>query len=268
MNPHPLERIGIETDLRRAVERSEFELEYQPIVELADGRIVGIEALLRWNHPERGLIEPLEFVPVAEETGLIVSIGRWVLTQAAAAASEWPELTLYANLSARQLQQPRQRLVDEVAAALSGVGRLPCATCLEITERAVVQDVEAATASIRDLKSLGVLLALDDFGTGYSSLSFLRRFPLDVVKLDGSFVRELGDGGEGEAIARALIDVCHALDARVLAEEVEDVGQAGRLLSLGCDLAQGSRFSPPVSADELATLLHGSPGPRPGVRGA
>jgi diguanylate cyclase (GGDEF)-like protein len=268
MNPHPLERIGLEADLRRAVERSEFELEYQPVVELADGRIVGIEALLRWNHPERGLIEPLQFVPVAEETGLILPIGRWVLAEAAAAAVDWPELTLYANLSARQLQQPRLRLVDEVAAALSSVGRLPCATCLEITEKAVVQDVEAAASSMRDLKSLGVMLALDDFGTGYSSLSYLRRFPLDVVKLDRSFVAELDDGGEGEAIARALIDVCHALGARVLAEGIEDARQADKLLSLGCDLGQGSRFSPAVPANELAALLDGSPGPRPGVRGA
>jgi diguanylate cyclase (GGDEF)-like protein len=268
MNPHPLERIGLEADLRRAVARGEFALEYQPVVELDGERIVGIEALVRWNHPERGLMEPLEFVPVAEETGLILPIGRWVLSEAAAAAAKWPTLTLYANLSARQLQQPRLRLVDEVAAALSSAGREPGATCLEITEGAVVQDVEAAVSSMRDLKSLGVRLALDDFGTGYSSLSYLRRFPLDVVKIDRSFVRELNDEGAGEAIARALIEVCHALGARVLAEGVEDTAQADKLRGLGCDLAQGSRFSPPVPADELAAVLDGSAGARPGVRGA
>jgi diguanylate cyclase (GGDEF)-like protein len=268
MNPHPLERIGLETDLRRAVERMEFELAYQPVVELASGRIVGVEALVRWNHPARGRIEPLEFVPVAEETGLILPIGRWVLAEAALAAAGWPGLTLYVNLSARQLQQPRLRLVDEVAGALSRAGREPGAVCLEITESAVMQDAEAAIASMRDLKSLGVGLALDDFGTGYSSLGYLRRFPLDVVKIDRSFVRDLNDGAQGDAIARALIDVCHALEARVLGEGIEDADQADRLRSLGCDLGQGSHFGPAMPARALGPLLHRPPGARPGVRGA
>jgi diguanylate cyclase (GGDEF)-like protein len=268
MNPHPLERIGLETDLRRAVDRMEFELAYQPVVELASGRIVGVEALVRWNHPARGRIEPLDFVPVAEETGLILPIGRWVLAEAALAASGWPGLTLYVNLSARQLQQPRLRLVDEVAGALSRAGREPGAVCLEITESAVMQDVEAAIDSMRDLKSLGVGLALDDFGTGYSSLGYLRRFPLDVVKIDRSFVRDLNDGAQGDAIARALIDMCHALDARVLGEGIEDADQADRLRSLGCDLGQGSHFGPAMPARALGPLLHRPPGARPGVRGA
>jgi EAL domain-containing protein (putative c-di-GMP-specific phosphodiesterase class I) len=268
MTPHPLERLGLETDLRRAVDRMEFELAYQPVVELASGRIVGVEALVRWNHPSRGKIEPLEFVPIAEETGLILPIGRWVLAQAAAAAADWPGLTLYVNLSARQLQQPRLRLVDEVAGALSRAGREPGAVCLEITESAVMQDMEAGLASMQDLKSLGVGLALDDFGTGYSSLSNLRRFPLDVVKIDRSFVHDLNDDGRGDAVARALIDVCHALEARVLGEGIEDSEQADRLRSLGCDLGQGSHFHPAVGAAQVRPLLHGPPGARPGVRGA
>jgi diguanylate cyclase (GGDEF)-like protein len=247
MNPHPLERLGLETDLRRAVETMDFVLEYQPVVDLRSRRVVGAEALVRWEHPRRGRLEPLEFVPVAEETGLILPIGRWVLETACAQAAGWTQpLMLFVNLSGRELQQPRMRLVDEVASVLAASGLPPAGLCLELTESAVMQDVDAAVAAMGDLKRLGVELALDDFGTGYSSLSYLRRFPLDIVKVDRSFVAELS-GGDGTAIVRALIEVCHALDARVLAEGVEDPEQVELLVELGCDYGQGDHFSPPVA---------------------
>jgi diguanylate cyclase (GGDEF)-like protein len=260
MNPHPLERLGLEADLRRAVERSEFFVEYQPAVELSSGRIVSVEALVRWRHPERGTLEPDEFVPVAEETGLILPIGRWVLEQACQRAAWWAEMggvspRVSVNLSARQLGQPRLRLGDEVSAVLARTGTPPSALCLEITERAVMQDVEAAGEAMSDLKRLGVQLALDDFGTEYSSLDHLRRFPLDVVKVDSSFVADVDDSVEGEAIVRALVSVCHALGAEVLGEGVERPEQARRLGEMGCDLGQGTGFSPPLSPEEIDELV-------------
>jgi diguanylate cyclase (GGDEF)-like protein len=259
MNPHPMQRLGLETDLRRAVEDMDFVIDYQPTVKLADGGIVGFEALVRWRHPERGLIEPLDFIPIAEETGLILPIGRWVMRQACEQAARWvrdgePSPKLFVNLSARQLQQPRLRLVDEVASALKGSGLPPRSLCLEITESALI-DVESAVATLNDLKRLGVELALDDFGTGYSSLSYLRRFPFDIVKVDRAFVGELTESGEGEAIVRALIEVCHALHAEVLGEGIETSQQAVALRGMGCDLGQGRLFSEPLSAEGLAPLL-------------
>jgi EAL domain-containing protein (putative c-di-GMP-specific phosphodiesterase class I) len=265
MNPHPLERLGLEAELRHAVERDEFFLEYQPEVDLATGRIVGAEALLRWRHPDRGVIEPSRFVPIAEETGLILPLGRWVLEEACARAAAWAELapseaellTLRLNLSPRQFQQPRMRLVDDVASALAGSGLDAGALSLEITESAVAGDVEGGVAAMRDLKRLGVRLALDDLGTGYSSISSLRRFSFDVAKIDRSFVGELKATGdeEGETVVRALVEVCHALHAVVLAEGVETPEQAQRLRELGCELGQGSCFSEPLPAEELESLI-------------
>jgi EAL domain-containing protein (putative c-di-GMP-specific phosphodiesterase class I) len=213
---------------------------------------------VRWDHPERGLIEPLEFVPIAEETGLILPIGRWILETACEQAAGWTgdRVRLYVNLSARELQQPRLRLVDEVASVLGAAGLPADALCLELTENAVMQDVEAAVTAMAELKTLGVELALDDFGTGYSSLNYLRRFPLDTVKIDRSFVGELS-GGDGEAIVRALIDVCHALRARVLAEGIETPEQIRMLRKLGCDLGQGTCLSPPLDPGRFSKLLAG-----------
>jgi diguanylate cyclase (GGDEF)-like protein len=256
MNPHPMERLGLETDLRRAVDRMEFLLEYQPCVDLSSGRIVSVEALVRWSHPERGILEPLEFVPVAEETGLVLPLGRWILDHACKQASGWSDSgpRLCVNVSARQLAQPRLRLADEVSSALGRAGLGADRLCLEITERAVMQDVDAAIVAMRDLDAVGVHLALDDFGTGYSSLARLRGFPLDVVKIDGSFVAGM-DEPEGEAIVRALIQVCHALGARVQAEGVERPEQARTLKGMGCDLGQGTCFSPPLPGDEIDELV-------------
>jgi diguanylate cyclase (GGDEF)-like protein len=260
MNPHPLERLGLETDLRRAVERDEFFLEYQPTVELSSGRIVSVEALVRWRHPERGVLQPLEFVPVAEETGLILPLGRWVLEEACRQALTWasgrqagPRVSV--NLAARQLGQPRLRLADEVSGILARTGLGAERVSVEITERAVMQDVEAAVEAMQGLKRLGLQLVLDDFGTGYSSLRHLRRFPLDAVKIDRAFVADLDEGPEGEAIARALINVCHALSVSVLGEGMERPEQADRLRAMGCDFGQGDCFSPPLAAEEVRVLL-------------
>jgi diguanylate cyclase (GGDEF)-like protein len=262
MNPHPTERLGLETDLRRSVERMDFLLEYQPMVELAEGRIVGYEALVRWQHPERGVVDPLEFIPIAEETGLILPLGRWILKTACEQASAWagargkaPALFLSVNLSSRQVQQPRMRLMDEVNSALAGPGIDAAALCVEITEESVMGEVDAAVAAMDDLKKLGIGITLDDFGTGYSSLNHLRRFPLDRVKIDRSFVQELTESDEGEPIVRALIDVCHALHAEVIGEGIETAEQAVRLRELGCDLGQGEYFSPPLPPEEMAELL-------------
>jgi diguanylate cyclase (GGDEF)-like protein len=260
MSPHPLRRLGLETDLRRAVARMDFAVDYQPLVSLSSGRMVGAEALVRWDHPERGSLDPFQFIPVAEETGLILPLGRWVLKQACEQGAAWvaasrpKDFRLCVNLSARQLQQARLRLADEVASALAGSGMPASALCLEVTEGAAMQDVEATVAALRELERLGVELALDDFGTGSSSLGHLRRFPLDVVKIDRSFVAEV-TLDEGEAIVHALVEVCHALDATVLAEGVETPEQVRRLKQLGCDLGQGTCFSPPLPADELKRLL-------------
>ncbi len=258
MNPHPTQRLGLETDLRRSVERMDFLIEYQPMVHLDDGRVVGYEALLRWQHPARGTVDPLEFIPVAEETGLILPIGRWVLKTACEQAVAWSamgEAALCVNLSSRQLQQSRVRLVDEVTAAYAGAGLEPPRLCVEFTEEAVMGELDDAVAAMEDLSRLGVEIVLDDFGTGYSSLNHLRRFPIDRVKIDRSFVRELTESEEGEAIVRALIDVCHALHAEVIAVGIETGEQAARLRELGCDLGQGDHFSPPLPPEGMGGLL-------------
>jgi diguanylate cyclase (GGDEF)-like protein len=258
MNPHPTQRLGLETDLRRSVENMDFLLEYQPMVHLDDGKLVGYEALVRWQHPERGVVDPLEFIPVAEETGLILPLGRWVLKTACAQAAAWSgmaDASLCVNLSARQLQQPRVRLVDEVTAAYAGAGLEAQKLCVEFTEEAVMGEVDDAIAAMEDLNRLGVEIVLDDFGTGYSSLNHLRRFPIGRVKIDRSFVRELTESDEGEAIVHALIDVCHALHAEVIGVGIENAEQAAHLRELGCDLGQGDYFSPPLPPQEMGQLL-------------
>jgi diguanylate cyclase (GGDEF)-like protein len=256
MASHPVTRLDLESELRRAVAAEELYVAYQPEVELATGRIVAVEALLRWRHPERGAVEPSEFVPIAEETGLILPLGRRLIREACAQAAGWPEeIRLSVNLSARQLQQPQARLVDEVGSAVASSRLDPGRLCVEITEGAVLQDQEAALAAMRALERLGVKLAVDDFGTGYSSLTYLRRFPIDVVKIDRSFVSQVTTGREDEAIVHALVEVCHALHAAVLGEGIETGEQALKLRELGCELGQGLHFSPPVSADEIGAML-------------
>jgi EAL domain-containing protein (putative c-di-GMP-specific phosphodiesterase class I) len=231
-------------------------LHYQPVVEVRGATTVGVEALIRWRHPDQGLVAPNRFIPVAEESGLIIPIGAWVLEQACHQLRDWhrrgatgPRGSVEVNLSARQIDDPA--IVDTVEEILRRTGLPPEHLTLEITESALMRDAASALVVLQALKGLGVLLAIDDFGTGYSSLSYLQRFPLDVLKVDKSFVDELGVNQEGEEIVQAVINLAHALGLEVVAEGVETERQLEVLQRLHCDFAQGYLFSRPVSAAEL-----------------
>jgi len=253
-----VERLELESDFKRAVEREEFVLHYQPIVELETGSISGLEALLRWEHPARGLVPPLAFVPLAEETGAIVSIGRWVLREACRRATTWEApLIVSVNLSARQLQQPD--LVDEIAQMLADTALDPSRLMLELTETALMQDSQAAVRKLSSLKQLGIRLALDDFGTGYSSLGYLQQFPLDVLKIAKPFVDGLGSGSGEPALAQAIIELGRTFQLNVVAEGIERVEQLVQLRTLGCDGGQGFLFSKPCDADSVDILLRQRP---------
>jgi len=253
MRADAVARLETESALRRALERGELRLHYQPEIDLATGATSGFEALVRWEHPLRGLLGPAAFIPLAEETGLIVGIGEWVLREACTEAARWPQpLTLSVNLSARQLAQ--HDLVAMVRRALSETQTDPAKLCLEITESAVMESGAATTAQLRALKSLGVRLAIDDFGTGFSSLAHLRRFPVDVLKIDGTFVSGLGREPQDASIAAAVISLAHALGLQTVAEGVETDEQLDILKQLGCDLGQGYLFAPPRPADEALAL--------------
>jgi EAL domain-containing protein (putative c-di-GMP-specific phosphodiesterase class I) len=225
----------------------------------------GFEALLRWQHPDRGLLLPGEFLTVAEETGLIVPIGDWVLHQACSQAARWREvhpgdpLTIAVNLSSRQLTHPS--LVDDVRGVLAVTGLDPATVVLEITESALMDDVSATEASLRALKGLGVRLAVDDFGTGYSSLSYLRRFPVDILKVDRVFVAGVGQNPEDSAIVTAVITLAHTLGLGAIAEGVETPEQLAELRSLGCDMAQGFHLARPVPSEAVDDLLASFPRP-------
>jgi diguanylate cyclase (GGDEF)-like protein/PAS domain S-box-containing protein len=258
MRADAVARLETESALRRAVERGELRLHYQPEVDLATGAVRGFEALVRWDHPARGLLGPNAFIPLAEETGLIVPIGEWVLREAATEAARWATassepLTLSVNLSARQLAQ--QDLVAMVRRAMAETGIDPATLCLEITESAVMESGSATTAQLRALKSLGIRLAIDDFGTGFSSLAHLRRYPVDVLKIDGTFVAGLGHEPQDASIAAAVISLAHALGLDTVAEGVETEEQLTILRSLGCDLGQGYLFGRPAPIDETVQLL-------------
>jgi diguanylate cyclase (GGDEF)-like protein len=254
MRADAVARLETESALRRALERGELRLHYQPEVELASGAITGFEALLRWEHPTRGLLRPAAFIPLAEETGLIVGIGEWILQQACSEAARWAEpLTLSVNLAPRQLAQPD--LVATVRRALAETGIDAARLCLEITESAVMESGAATTAQLRALKSLGVRLAIDDFGTGFSSLAHLRRFPVDVIKIDGTFVAGLGSEPQDASIAAAVISLAHALGLTTVAEAVETDEQLGVLRQLGCDLGQGHLFARPQPPEDAVRLV-------------
>src|SRR4051812_3913227 len=245
MRAQALNRLELETALRRAVENGELRVHYQPALDVARGDVVGCEALVRWEHPDRGLLAPAEFVPLAEETGLIVPVGAWVLREACRAAAGWPEgWEVAVNLTARQLAQPD--IVAVVAGALSDAGLEPARLCLELTESAVLGAGSAET--LRTLKALGVRLAIDDFGTGWSSLGHLRSIPLDDVKLDRSLVAGVDQGPRDAAVVEAMISLAHALGLRAVAEAVETPGQRAALARLGCDAARGRHFGRPVPA--------------------
>jgi EAL domain-containing protein (putative c-di-GMP-specific phosphodiesterase class I) len=253
-------RSDMEADLRRAVSEGEFRLLYQPQVSLRSGEIVGLEALLRWDHPTRGLIEPAEFLWLAEETGAIKGIGDWVLAESSRQAALWREagpdgtpLRVCVNLSARQHADPS--LVETVARVTEEAGIDPSSLCLEITEGIVMQDEEAALRTLRALEELGVVISMDDFGSSQSSLGALKRFPLDILKVDRSFVAGLGEEPEDTAIVNAVINMAHALGLVTVADGVETRMQLEQLKEVGCDVGQGYYFARPRPAEAIAELL-------------
>jgi diguanylate cyclase (GGDEF)-like protein/PAS domain S-box-containing protein len=260
MHDRAMELLQIETDLRRAITRKEFFLNYQPIVSLETGKVSSFEALVRWRHPERGLVGPTEFIPVAEETGLILPIGQWVLNEACRQVREWQKLhladervTISVNLSSRQFSQAD--LIDQVSSALRESGLRPGCLKLEITESMVMENIDTAIGMLAQLRALGVGLSIDDFGTGYSSLSYLHRFPIDTLKIDRSFVTQMTDNTENAEIVRTIVTLARSLDMDVIAEGVETRAQLQQLSTLGCDYGQGYLFSRPVGESQALDLL-------------
>lgn len=259
-----LDRLALKSDLQGALERNELFVQYQPTVVLETGRIAGVEALVRWRHPDRGIVPPLDFIPLAEETGLIVPIGRWVLQQACLQARQWqldcpadPPITVSVNISPRQLH--RRALIPEVCQALNQSGLPAQSLVLEITESVLMQDTEMTVAQLGELKRLGVRLAIDDFGTGYSSLGYLQQFPIDILKIDKLFIDAISQTGEGAALVRTIIDLGRTLALQTVSEGIEDRDQAARLQELGCDLGQGFYFATPLDADSIAGILRSEP---------
>ncbi|HET9714234.1 MAG TPA: EAL domain-containing protein, partial [Pyrinomonadaceae bacterium] len=259
MHARAVSRLQLESDLRQAVEQKQFTVYYQPIVNLQTGRLSGFEALVRWNHPRRGLVSPLDFIPVAEETGLIVPIGQWVLNEACKHIRQCQiyspshrSLSLSVNLSARQVAQPD--LLEQIKKALETSKLNPHCLKLEITESVVMENAEAAALMFKQLRSLGVQLSIDDFGTGYSSLSYLHRFPLNYLKIDRSFVMRLTTDNDN-AIVRTISTLARNLGMEVIAEGIETEEQYQQLKMLGCEYGQGYLFSRPVDNDGVRHLL-------------
>ncbi len=247
-------RRALELDLQAAIVRNEFEIHYQPLVNLATGRITAFEGLLRWHHPIRGLILPSEFIPVAEETGVIVTIGEWVLRTACAEAGRWPtDIKLAVNLSPIQFR--KGNLLATIISELDGSGLRPDRLELEITELVLLRDTPSTLDTLHQLRAMGIAIALDDFGTGYSSLSYLRSFPFDKIKIDQSFVRDLVKNDNAIAIIRAVTGLGHNLNMITTAEGVETLEQLDKLRKEGCSEVQGSVFSPPRLASELPSLI-------------
>jgi EAL domain-containing protein (putative c-di-GMP-specific phosphodiesterase class I) len=275
-----IERLKLESALRRALEREQFSLYYQPKIDMASGQITGVEALLRWNHPDLGTVSPGQFIPLAEETGLIVPIGRWVLEEACAQNMAWQRrglrpVTMAVNLSPRQFADPN--LLHDVDEALVASGMSPVLLQLEVTESMVMRNVSRAIKVLDAIQSRGIRLAIDDFGTGYSSMSLMKQFPIDTIKIDRSFVRDLPVDSEDQAIAQAIISMGKALGMTVIAEGVETVEQEAFLRSHACDEMQGFLFSKPLPAKQMADLLRAErplaspplqPEPGSGLKGA
>jgi diguanylate cyclase (GGDEF)-like protein/PAS domain S-box-containing protein len=263
MNTHSFQQLTLESGLQRAIERDELWLAYQPLVEVATGELVGAEALLRWQHPEMGAVSPGQFIPLAEETGLILPLGEWVLDRVCAQLAEWgeqdPGFRISLNLSAHQIRQPDfcGRISDLIASRPVDPSRL----VFELTESALMEDTERAVALLRRIQEMGIGVAADDFGTGYSSLRYLKRFPLSHLKVDKGFVHELTENEEDAVIVEAVIGLAHSLGLSVIAEGVETEAQRAFLADNGCDRIQGFLFGPPLPAEEFATrFLSGSPG--------
>jgi diguanylate cyclase (GGDEF)-like protein len=258
MNANTLERLTLESSLRHALERNEFELYYQAKRDTASGRITGMEALLRWRHPDLGLVGPMQFIPVAEDTGLIVPIGKWVIQTACQQNVAWqklglPRLNVAVNLTARQFSD--ERLLEDLASILRTTGMEPRLLEIEIHEGLLIQDIERTLRTVTAIKALGVKIAIDDFGTGYSSLSTLQQFPLDTIKIDRSFIRDLATGGANSNLTNAIIAMGKSLSLTVVAQGVETKEQADLLRAHACDEFQGFYFNKPVSADQFTALL-------------
>jgi EAL domain-containing protein (putative c-di-GMP-specific phosphodiesterase class I) len=256
--------LKLETDLRRAVEKGEFRLHYQPIVDLQSGSLTGFEALIRWQHPKRGLVAPDDFIPMAEETGLILPIGRWVLREACLQMVRWQKrhpdtahLTVSVNLSVKQFMD--ENLLEYILQTLSETGFNPRQLRLEITESLLMENLEAAIAVLTGLKSHGIQLDMDDFGTGYSSLSNLQRFPVDTLKIDRSFIQRMGQAGGKPEIIRTIITLASDLGMGVTAEGIETEEQLAKLRFLNCKEGQGFFFSKPMEEKKMELLLSSNP---------
>jgi EAL domain-containing protein (putative c-di-GMP-specific phosphodiesterase class I) len=261
METRAAERLNLQNDLRRALEREEFSIRYQPVLSLELGSIAGMEALLRWEHPERGTVTPSEFIPLAEETGLIVPIGQWVLEEACRQGRKWQEQhpnypvpIIGVNLSLRQFRDPE--LVEDVTRALRETGLHPENLALEITESVAMHDVDSTIATLEELKSLGVWLVIDDFGAGSSSLFYLTsRFKMDHIKIDRLFIRDFLEDSENAGIVPGFIDLAHAVGLRVIAEGVETADQLQRLKEMGCEFVQGYYIAEPLTPAAAGELL-------------
>jgi EAL domain-containing protein (putative c-di-GMP-specific phosphodiesterase class I) len=255
---HLEHQVGLSRSLHGAVERGEFQLEYQPIVDTLDGRLTGVEALLRWRHPTRGTVPPMVFIPFAEQSGQIVEVGRWVLEQAWRDQHRWrrqhgENVTMSVNVSAHQFMSAG--FVGTVASLLEATLADPGSLTLEMTESFLVRDRDRALIVLNDLKDLGVSLALDDFGTGYSSLSYLMTLPIDTIKIDRAFIANLGVDPSSHTIVTAIIELAHGLGMTVVSEGVETAEQRHELIDLGCDACQGFYFARPTPAASLEALL-------------
>jgi EAL domain-containing protein (putative c-di-GMP-specific phosphodiesterase class I) len=261
MHTELVQRVQLEADLRRALEAGELFLHYQPTIDLASGQIAGAEALARWDHPVRGVVPPSEFIPLAEASGLIQRLGAWVLHEACRQAAAWQQanprrdrpLTLSVNLSGKQLQHAQ--VIDDVAEALRDSGLPPDSLVLEMTESILLDDSETVLDILRQLKELGARLAIDDFGTGYSSLSYLHRFPVDILKIDRSFVERLSHSSDNAELARTVVRLGQSLQLQTVAEGVEDSTQFLTLRRMGCDVGQGYYFGRPMEVADIERLL-------------
>ncbi|MEA2434467.1 MAG: hypothetical protein QOG54_1924 [Actinomycetota bacterium] len=263
MHEGAMRKLDLRADLARAVENQEFAIYYQPIFSLETGKMAGAEALLRWNHPKRGRVSPVEFIPLAEETGLILEIGRWVMDEACRQAQWWqmnydPEFGVSMNISARQLLDPA--FVTDVHRALTSAPVDPKTITLEITEGVLSNDRELVKAKLSGLRTLGVHIAIDDFGTGHSSLSYLRQFPIETIKIDKSFTDGVAQGPEDSALARAILKLADTLGMSTIAEGIEGEDQARHLKLLGCPWGQGDYFGPAMKAEELERMMAGQSG--------
>jgi EAL domain-containing protein (putative c-di-GMP-specific phosphodiesterase class I) len=260
MHDRAMLRLRVETDLHQALEKQEFTLHYQPIVRLATGRVHGFEALVRWQKPGQGFVSPAQFIPIAEETGLIIPLGGWVLNEACRQMRQWQEqfpdygpLSISVNLSGKEFLQPN--LVTRIDRVLQDTGLPAACLKLEITESVIMDNASEAATMLEQLRALGAQISIDDFGTGYCSLSYLHTFPLDVLKVDQSFVSRMSDAPTTAEIVRTIVVLAHNLGLEVVAEGVETAAVAERLAALGCEYAQGYYYSRPLTAEQATEVL-------------